>query len=278
MPFNPSLIFFIGPKSDHCFVLSVIESLTAFCEPCSRFVKSYFLERCDQFRVVFGGVVFFLRWILLEVLDQQADGTRLVVGHFIGNAPLARLPEINFDQKYFPPFGCFHKEVIIRFTTRIRYQNQPLTKWNWTLLKKVSCYLKSCSQKSHHPTFCCPKSHLQSDLCRKSAIAGRRILSDPVVCEFLVVESYHQGSRIEMVYYPTPSSGNANSNYVLAFYSNGKKYVHENWTWPSTPHFTKPTKNKSMSSLYMMTCLQTINKSSIICSFIVLYVWVSQIC
>ena len=143
----------------------------------------------------------------------------------------------------------------------------------------VSCVLKCWSQKSHHPTFCCPKSHLQSDLCRKSAIAGRRILSDPVVCEFLVVESYHQGSRIEMVYYPTPSSGNANSNYVLAFYSNGKKYVHENLSRPSTPYFTKGTKNKSMSSLYMMTCLQTINKSSIIFSwYIVLYVWVSQIC
>ena len=138
MPYNPSLnvnisldpqqclstqawYFFIGPKSDHCFVLSVIESLTAFCEPCSRFVKNYFLERCDQFRVVFGGFAFFIRWILLEVLDQQADGTRLVVGHFIGNAPLARLPEINFDQKYFPPFSCFYKEAIIRFTTRIRY-------------------------------------------------------------------------------------------------------------------------------------------------------------
>ena len=98
---------------------SLLESLTALCEPCSRFVKSYFLERCDQFRVVFGGFAFFIRWILLEVLDQQADGTRLVVGHFIGNAPLARLPEINFDQKYFPPFGCFLKEAIIRFTTRI---------------------------------------------------------------------------------------------------------------------------------------------------------------
>ena len=153
-----------------------------------------------------------------------------MVGHFIGNAPLARLPEINFDQKYFPPFGCFHKEAIIRFTTRIDkiLKAVSLSKWNWTLLKKVSCDLKSRSQKSHHPTYCCPKSHLQSDLCRKSAIAGRRILSDPVVCEFLVVESYHQGSRIEMVYYPTPSSGNANSNYVLAFYSNGNKYVHEN--------------------------------------------------
>ena len=105
-------IFFIGPKSDHCFVLSVIESLTALCEPCSRFVKSYFLERCDQFRVVFGGFAFFIRWILLEVLDQQADGTRLVVGHFIGNAPLARLPEINFDQKYFPPFVIFSCTVV----------------------------------------------------------------------------------------------------------------------------------------------------------------------
>ena len=37
MPFNPSLIFSIGPKSDHCLVLSVIE--TALFELCSKFVK-----------------------------------------------------------------------------------------------------------------------------------------------------------------------------------------------------------------------------------------------
>ena len=39
MPFFVSLvnIFFIGPKSDHCLVLSVIE--TALFELCSKFVK-----------------------------------------------------------------------------------------------------------------------------------------------------------------------------------------------------------------------------------------------
>ena len=111
-----------------------------------------------------------------------------------------------------------------------------------------------------------------------SAIADRRILSDPVVCEFLVVESYHQGSRIEMVYYPTTSSGNANSNYVLAFYSNGKKYIHENLTWPSNPYLQRERKtNQCLVYIWWLVFRQSINHRLIFPWNNFLYVWVSQI-
>ena len=138
MPYNPSLNVNISLDPQQClstqtwyFSSDPSQIIALSCQSMSHsllFVnlaqglsKVIFLKDAINLELFLGGLTFFIRWILLEVLDQQADGTRLVVGHFIGNAPLARLPEINFDQKYFPPFSCFHKEAIICFTTRIRY-------------------------------------------------------------------------------------------------------------------------------------------------------------
>ena len=144
----------------------------------------------------------------------------------------------------------------------------------------VSCVLKCWSQKSHHPTVCCPKSHLQSDLCRKSAIAGRRILSDPVVCEFLVVESYHQGSRIEMVYYPTqPPLGTQTQTMYWPSIQTVRNMFTKIYLDLVPLILQKERKtNQCLPYIRWLVFRQSINHQLIFPWNIVLYVWISQIC